>query len=145
MPNPYYGPAFHDQPILALGKVRHVGEPVAIVLAADPHVAEEAADLIAVEYEPLEAVFDEVAAAAPGAPILHDELKPAGTFTDLKHLAGRRGTNVALDAPRSPRRRRERVRRGRSRLRAHVPHRQGDSRDVRADGDAWPSRRAHTA
>jgi len=98
VPNPYYGPAFHDQPILAFGKVRHVGEPVAVVLATDPHVAEEAADLVSVEYEPLEAVFDEVAAAAPGAPIIHDELKPAGLFTDLKHLAGRRGTNVALDA-----------------------------------------------
>ena len=49
--NPYYGPAFHDQPILATGKVRHVGEPVAIVLAADPHIAEEAADLVSVEYE----------------------------------------------------------------------------------------------
>ena len=40
IPNPYYGPAFHDQPILAMDKVRHVGEPVAVVLAADPHVAE---------------------------------------------------------------------------------------------------------
>jgi CO/xanthine dehydrogenase Mo-binding subunit len=98
VPNPYYGPAFHDQPILASGKVRHVGEPVAVVLATDPHIAEEAADLVSVEYEPLEAVFDEVAAAAPGAPIIHDELKPAGMFTDLKHLAGHRGTNVALDA-----------------------------------------------
>jgi CO/xanthine dehydrogenase Mo-binding subunit len=96
--NPYYGPAFHDQPVLAVGKVRHVGEPVAVVLAADPHVADEAADLVSVEYEPLEAVFDEVAAAAPGAPIIHDELKPAGMFTDLKYLGGRRGTNVALDA-----------------------------------------------
>ena len=98
VPNPYYGPAFHDQPILALEKVRHVGEPVAIVLATDPHVAEQAADLIVVEYEPLEPVFDEVAAAAPGAPVIHEVLKPAGTFTDLKHLAGRSGTNVALDA-----------------------------------------------
>jgi CO/xanthine dehydrogenase Mo-binding subunit len=96
-PNPYYGPAFHDQPVLAIGKVRHIGEPVAIVLATDPHVAEEAADLVSVEYEPLEAVFDEVAAAAPDAPVIHDELKPAGTFTDLKYLAGRKGTNVALD------------------------------------------------
>jgi CO/xanthine dehydrogenase Mo-binding subunit len=95
--NPYYGPAFHDQPILALEKVRHVGEPVAVVLATDPHVAEQAADLIAVEYAPLEPVFDEVAAARPDAPIIHDVLKPAGTFTDLKHLAGRSGTNVALD------------------------------------------------
>ena len=30
---PYYGPAFHDQPILAIDKVRYVGEPVAVVLA----------------------------------------------------------------------------------------------------------------
>jgi CO/xanthine dehydrogenase Mo-binding subunit len=97
-PNPYYGPAFHDQPILAHHKVRYVGEPVAVVLATDPHVAEEAADLISVEYEPLEPVFDEVAAARPDAPIIHDVLKPAGMFTDLKHLGGRSGTNVALDA-----------------------------------------------
>lgn len=96
VPEPYYGPAFHDQPILAIDKVRHVGEPVAIVLAADPHVAEEAADLIVVNYEPLEPVFDEVAAAAPGAPVIHDVLKPAGTFTDLKSLTGKSGTNIAL-------------------------------------------------
>jgi CO/xanthine dehydrogenase Mo-binding subunit len=98
IPNPYYGPAFHDQPILALDKVRYVGEPVAVVLASDPQIAEEAADLIEVEYEDLEAVFNEVEAAKPGAPIIHDFLKPAGTFTDLKHLKGRSGTNIALDA-----------------------------------------------
>src|SRR5687767_9751806 len=46
VPDPYYGPAFADQPILALEKVRHVGEPVAVVLASDPHVAEEATHLI---------------------------------------------------------------------------------------------------
>jgi len=98
IPDPYYGPAFHDQPILALGKVRHVGEPVAVVLAENAHVAEAAADLISVEYDPLEPVFDEVAAAKPGAPIIHDMLRPAGTFPDLKYLKGRSGTNVALDA-----------------------------------------------
>ena len=98
VPNPYYGPAFHDQPILAHGKVRHVGEPVAVALAVDPHIAEQAADLIHVEYEPLDAVFDEIEAARPDAPIIHDVLKPAGMFTDLKHLGGRSGTNVALDA-----------------------------------------------
>ena len=98
IPHPYYGPAFHDQPILALDKVRYIGEPVAVALANDPHVAEEAADLITAEYEPLEPVFDEVAAAKPGAPIIHDVLQPAGTFPDLKHLKGRSGTNVALHA-----------------------------------------------
>jgi CO/xanthine dehydrogenase Mo-binding subunit len=96
MPVPYYGPAFHDQPILALEKVRYVGEPVAVVLAEDPHVAEEAAQLIYAEYEELPAVYDEVEAMTSEA-IVHEELKPAGTFPDLKHLVGRRDTNVALD------------------------------------------------
>jgi CO/xanthine dehydrogenase Mo-binding subunit len=96
IPQPYYGPAFHDQPILALEKVRHAGEPVAVVLAADPHVAEEAARLIVAEYEELPAVFDEVEAMTSKA-VVHEALRPAGTFPDLKHLAGRRDTNVALD------------------------------------------------
>lgn len=93
---PYYGPAFHDQPVLALDKVRHVGEPVAVVLAEDPYVAAEAVQLITAEYEELEPVFDEVEAVTSKA-IVHDVLKPAGTFPDLKHLVGRRDTNVALD------------------------------------------------
>ncbi len=96
IPSPYYGPAFHDQPILALEKVRYVGEPVAVVLAADPHVAERAVQLISAEYDELPAVYDEIDALEPTV-IVHDELKPAGTFADLKHLAGRKNTNVALD------------------------------------------------
>ena len=96
IPEPYYGPAFHDQPVLADDKVRHVGEPVALVLAADVHVAEAAAQLISVDYEELPAVFDEVEAMTSKA-IVHDVLKPAGTFPDLKHLKGKRDTNIALD------------------------------------------------
>ena len=98
IPDPYHGPAFLDQPILALEKVRHIGEPVAVVVAADPHIAEEAAELIVAEYEPLEPVFNEVEAAQPGAPVIHDVLRPASFFADLKHLKGRSGTNVALDS-----------------------------------------------
>src|SRR6202167_5669810 len=96
IPHPYYGPAFHDQPILAIGKVHYVGEPVAVVLAEDPHVAEAAASLIVAEYDELPAVFDEVE-AAQNKVVVHDELKPAGTFADLKHLKGAKGTNIALD------------------------------------------------
>src|SRR5208282_6146916 len=97
IPEPYYGPAFHDQPILAIDKVRFVGEPVAVVLAADPHVAEAATQAIVAEYEELPAVYDEVEAMT--APTyVHDELKPAGTFADLKHLKGQRDTNLALNA-----------------------------------------------
>lgn len=94
--DPHYGPAFHDQPILAMDKVRYIGEPVAVVLASDPHVAEEAASRIVVEYDELAAVFDEVEATTSKA-IVHEVLKPAGTFPDLKHLQGRKNTNVALD------------------------------------------------
>ncbi len=96
IPEPYYGPAFHDQPILAIDKVCHVGEPVAVVLASDPHVAEQAVQAISAEYEELPAVYDEVEAMSPDI-VVHDMLKPAGTFADLKHLKGRTGTNVALD------------------------------------------------
>ena len=96
IPDPYYGPAFHDQPILALGKVRYIGEPVAVVLASDPHVAEEAVALIEADYDELPAVFDEVEATRSAA-IVHDALRPAGTFPDLKHLKGRKNTNVGLD------------------------------------------------
>jgi len=51
---------------------------------------------IVAEYEELPAVFDEVE-AADNKILVHDELKPAGTFADLKHLKGRKGTNIALD------------------------------------------------
>jgi CO/xanthine dehydrogenase Mo-binding subunit len=96
IPHPYYGPAFHDQPILAIDKVRYVGEPVAIVLADDPHVADAAAQLIVADYEEMPAVFDEVEAMTSTA-FVHEELKPAGTFPDLKHLKGKKNTNIALD------------------------------------------------
>jgi CO/xanthine dehydrogenase Mo-binding subunit len=96
VPEPYYGPAFHDQPVLALDKVRYVGEPVAVVLAEDPYIAADAVQLITAQYEEMEAVFDEVDAVTSKA-VVHEVLKPAGTFPDLKHLVGRRDTNVALD------------------------------------------------
>jgi CO/xanthine dehydrogenase Mo-binding subunit len=96
IPNPYYGPAFHDQPILADGKVRFAGEPVAVVLAESRRVAQDALNLISAEYEELPAVFDEVE-AMDSSVMVHDQLKPAATFPDLQHLKGRRDTNVALD------------------------------------------------
>jgi len=96
IPDPYYGPAFLDQPILAINKVHFVGEPVAIVLAEDIHIAENAAQLITAEYEELPAVYDEIEAMSSDI-VVHDELKPSGTFPDLKHLHGKKNTNIALD------------------------------------------------
>src|SRR5271169_5934856 len=97
IPDPYYGPAFHDQPILAIDKVRFVGEPVAVVLAADPHIADAAVQTITAEYEELAPVYDEVEAMTSSSHV-HDELKPAGSFADLKHLKGIKDTNLALQA-----------------------------------------------
>src|SRR5919109_858968 len=58
---------------LAVGKVRHVGEPVAAVVAASRELARDAAELIEVEYDPLEPLVDARRATDDGAPILHDE------------------------------------------------------------------------
>ena len=59
---PYMGPVYRDQPILAIDRVRYVGEPIAAVAAVDLDAAQAALDLIEVEYEPLAAVFDAVEA-----------------------------------------------------------------------------------
>ena len=59
---------------LAVDKVRYVGEPVAVVLAEDRYIAEDAAELVLVTYKPLAAVLDLCAAIAPGAPILHHKV-----------------------------------------------------------------------
>ncbi len=58
---------------LAVGKVRRVGEPVALVVATDRYVARDALELITVEYDPLPAVVDMEKALAPGAPVVHEE------------------------------------------------------------------------
>ncbi len=70
-----YGRAVVDVPILAVDRVRFVGEPVAAVAAEDPEAAEAALDLIEVEYEELSAVFDPFAAMRPDAPILHPRVR----------------------------------------------------------------------
>jgi len=58
---------------LAVGRVRYVGEPVALVVAESRYLAEDAAELVEIEYEPLPAVVDPRAAAAEGAPLLHPD------------------------------------------------------------------------
>jgi len=57
---------------LAADRVRHVGEPVAAVVAENAYLAEDALDLIEVEYEELPALVDCEAALRPGAPLLHE-------------------------------------------------------------------------
>src|SRR6266404_9218255 len=58
----------------ATDKARFVGEPVAVVVARDRYLAEDAAELVEVEYEPLPAVIDPEKALEPDAPVLHDKV-----------------------------------------------------------------------
>ena len=81
---PYFGPIFRDQAVLAIDKVRFVGDPVAAVAAVDVDTAQAALALIDVVYEELAPVFDVEAAVAPGAPLVHDEPRRLGqTFADI--------------------------------------------------------------
>jgi aerobic carbon-monoxide dehydrogenase large subunit len=61
------------QPVLARERVRYVGEPVAVVLAEDPYLAEDAAELIEVDYEALPVALDARTAVEADAPRLRDE------------------------------------------------------------------------
>lgn len=92
----YTGPAFSDQPCLAVDKVRFVGEPVAAVLAVDLATAQAAADEVAVEYEELTPVYG-IDDALEGRSFVHDELRPSSVFADLAHLRGVRDTNVCYE------------------------------------------------
>ena len=69
---------YYATPILPLarGKVRYVGEPVVGIIAQNRYQAEDALELVAIDYEPLPVVVDPEQAVADGAPLLHDE---AGT------------------------------------------------------------------
>jgi nicotinate dehydrogenase large molybdopterin subunit len=58
--------------VLAADRVRYLGEPVAIVAAATQQIADEAAELVSIDYEELPGVFDVEAARAAGAPLVHD-------------------------------------------------------------------------
>ena len=59
------------QPLLARGRVRFVGEPVAAVLTPDPYRSEDAAEMVFIDYEPLPVLADMDAARAPDAPRMH--------------------------------------------------------------------------
>jgi carbon-monoxide dehydrogenase large subunit len=75
-PPPVEGMTFNQrtQVPLAKDKVRHLGEPIAIVVAVSRYVAEDALADIAVDYEPLPAAVDLEKALAPGAPLVHEDV-----------------------------------------------------------------------
>src|SRR5262245_2257731 len=91
---PYYGPAYRDRPVLAIDVTRYEGEPVAAVAAVDEATADEALDLIEVDYEPLPPVMTLEEALVPAAPLVHRGQAQAGHFADLASLRPVPGTNV---------------------------------------------------
>lgn len=90
--DPYYGHAIKDRPLIAIDRVRFIGEPVAVVVAEDLATADEALMLIEVEYEELPAATTLEAAMAEDAPLLHDTtaLRP-GLFHGLGELKSQPG------------------------------------------------------
>jgi carbon-monoxide dehydrogenase large subunit len=78
------------QPALARDRVRYVGEPVAVVVAADPYAAEDAAEEVRVDIEPLAPVLDAIAATEPGSALVHDVIET--NVIDSAHI--RRGGDL---------------------------------------------------
>jgi CO/xanthine dehydrogenase Mo-binding subunit len=76
-----FGRYLCDKPVLAVDRVRHIGERIAAVAAETKEAAEEAARLIEVEYEPLPAVLDPRQALAGDAPVLHPD---AGSYAVMR-------------------------------------------------------------
>lgn len=90
-PNVRYGRSYIDRHILARGKVRFMGDPVAAVAAESPAIAKQALKKIKVVYEPLPVVIDPEEATKPDAPTLHDDMPLPKTIpadAGLKNICG---------------------------------------------------------
>jgi len=81
-------------PVLAIGKVRHVGDPVAVVIAETKAQARDAAELVSVTYDVLPAAATLEAALRPGAPLVHDDV-PGNICYDW-HLGDKDATDAAF-------------------------------------------------
>jgi selenium-dependent xanthine dehydrogenase len=79
-----HGLVYDDWPALAEGKVRYMGDPLAIVAAETPEIAAQALELIEVDYEPLPAVTDPVSARSDDAPLVHEEWKTGNLLQRIK-------------------------------------------------------------
>ena len=88
-----YGFVYRDAPLVAMDKVRHHGDIVAVVVAEDIATAEEAAELVDVDYEALPAVMDVTSALADGAPHVHERFYPIAP-----ELRPEEGTNICHHA-----------------------------------------------
>jgi carbon-monoxide dehydrogenase large subunit len=81
---------------VAVDKAHHVGDPVAVVVAETAYIANDALDLIEVDYEPLPAVVDARAATQPGAPVVHEAVPNNLSF--FWYLGDKEATDTAFAA-----------------------------------------------
>jgi CO/xanthine dehydrogenase Mo-binding subunit len=88
----YIGLYLQDRHILCRDRVRYVGDPVAVVAAVSEQIAEQALDLIEVDYEPLPGVFDPEYGVSPEAPLLHPNL---GDYEVANFIFPKPDTNIA--------------------------------------------------
>lgn len=91
LPDLLTGRLVYDMPVLAIDRVRFIGEKVAVVAAEDPDMAEDALASIDVEYEEMPAVFDAHEAMNPEAPLLHPDYRsyahaPEKFFSDIPNV-----------------------------------------------------------
>ncbi len=91
---PYWGLYFNDRPVIAHEKVRYVGEPVALVVAETPAVAQAALDRIDIDYTPLPFIDNAGDAIAPDAPRLHGNLEAIADFYFKGQARPVSGTNI---------------------------------------------------
>src|ERR1041384_881927 len=92
--DPYYGNCLRDRAVVAINKVRFVGEPIAVVAAESGLEAEQALSLIDVRYRELPCVPDIDAALAEGAPLLHEQQSGAGEFHEVAGVGESFGGNI---------------------------------------------------
>ncbi len=92
--SPYYGHGVKDHPLLAIGQVRFVGEPVAAVIAEDELAAQEALGEILVEYGELTPILDVDSALAQGAPLVHEKDYADGAFRGFNDFPGAAGNGI---------------------------------------------------
>ncbi len=88
----FLGLYLQDRHIFCRDRVRYVGDPIAGVAAVSEEIAEQAVELIEVEYEPLPGVFDPEYGASPEAPLLHPDLDQ---YAVLNFIFPKPGTNIS--------------------------------------------------
>ena len=96
---PYYGHAVKDHPLIAIERVRYIGEPVAAVIAENEGAAAAAATLIDVNYDELRAVLTPKEALAQNAPLLHERQFAAGALRGFEgEVTAGKGSNLCQEA-----------------------------------------------